>query len=119
MIINNFLGGLGNQMFQIATAFAHSQRVGSQFAINYELGIGFGQGFHHKKYKDNLYSKIPSTSKNFFIPYQEPQFNYSPIPKVDGLCLVGYYQSEKYFLDYKRKILELFYFPQKIQKKNL
>ena len=49
MIINNFLGGLGNQLFQIAAGYAHAKRMNSKFAINYRLNhVGFGQN-HPKK----------------------------------------------------------------------
>ena len=58
MIINNFLGGLGNQLFQIAAGFSHASLIGSDFAINYDLGIGFGQGHNPKRYKNNIYSRI-------------------------------------------------------------
>ena len=37
MIINNFMGGLGNQLFQIATGYAHAKKINSQYAINYNL----------------------------------------------------------------------------------
>ena len=46
MIINNFLGGLGNQLFQIAAGYAHARRI-NKFAINYSLNhVGFGQDYH-------------------------------------------------------------------------
>ena len=60
MIINNFLGGLGNQLFQIA------------FAINYGLNhVGFGQGHHPKKYKDSVYKNIPTTDQEISLVYSE------------------------------------------------
>jgi len=117
MIINNFLGGLGNQLFQIAAGFSHASSIGSNFAINYDLGIGFGQGHNPQRYRNNIYSRIPQTSKNQFIPYQEPCFNFSPIPKIDDLCLVGYYQSEKYFSSFGDEIKKLIFFPNDIKKK--
>ena len=117
MIINNFLGGLGNQLFQIATAFALAQRIGTDFAINYNLGMGFGQGHHPNRYKSNIYSKIHETTKNLFIPYKEPKFQYVPIPEVNNLCLEGYFQSEKYFSDFKNKIKNLLVFPKELKGK--
>jgi hypothetical protein len=42
--------------------------------------------------------------------HNEPSFNYSPIPynKGENLLLSGYYQSEKYFINNKEFILNLF-----------
>jgi len=117
MIINNFLGGLGNQLFQIAAGFSHASLIGSDFAINYDLGIGFGQGHNPKRYKNNIYSRIPETKRNQFVPYEEPGFSFSPIPMVDDLCLVGYYQSEKYFSNFKDEIKNLITFPKDTKKK--
>ena len=58
MIINNFLGGLGNQLFQIAAGYAHARRINSKFAINYSLNhVGFGQGHHPEKYRYSVYKK--------------------------------------------------------------
>ena len=34
MIINNFLGGIGNQLFQIAAGYAHSKRMNNFYDIN-------------------------------------------------------------------------------------
>ena len=66
MIINNFLGGLGNQLFQIAAGYAHARRINSKFAINYSLNhVGFGQGHHPEKYRYSVYKNIPTTNLRF------------------------------------------------------
>ena len=49
MIINNLIGGLCNQLFQIAAGFAHSKKMGTDYAINYKIGNGSGKGYHHTK----------------------------------------------------------------------
>ena len=118
MIINNFMGGLGNQLFQIATGYSHAKNVNSQYAINYNINhIGFGQGHHPQKYKEILYKKIPVTNISIPIVFEEKGFNYQPIPKEDSLCLVGYFQSDKYFKDYENEIKNLLEFDEKIKKK--
>ena len=39
----------------------------------------------------------------------ESGFQYFPIQKLEGdIKLIGHFQSEKYFIDYKNEILELF-----------
>ena len=97
MIVPRLKGGLGNQLFQIATAYAQSKIVGTDFAINYNLenSLGAGNKCHH--YKDTLYKNIPETD---YIPsnvYNEPNFSYNKITDSKDLLLDGYFQSEKYF----------------------
>ena len=46
MIINDLMGGLGNQLFQISAGFAHFQ---TEYAINYKIGSKYtGQGHPQK-----------------------------------------------------------------------
>ena len=111
MIINNLMGGIGNQLFQISAGFAHAKNIQTDFAINYKIGLGNGQGHPPRRYKDTLYKNIPETNHNVFIPYQEPKFSYTPISKLNNLCLIGYFQSKKYFLGYEEEVKKLLYFP--------
>ena len=48
MIINNILGGLGNQLFQIAAGFSQARKVNTEFAINYNIGLKWS-GFSSQK----------------------------------------------------------------------
>ena len=105
------MGGIGNQLFQISAGFAHAKNIQTEYAINYKIGLGNGQGFHHRRYKDTLYKNIPKTSHNVFIPYQDPKFSYTPISKLNNLCLIGYFQSRKYFLGYEEEVKNLLHFP--------
>lgn len=41
-------------------------------------------------------------------PYKEPYFHYSEIPPMDNILLDGYWQSKKYFDDFKEEIVDLF-----------
>ena len=120
MIINDLMGGLGNQLFQISAGFAHAKNVQTDYAINYKIGsIYNGQGHPHLRYKDNIYKNIPETNDNFFRLYKEPKYSYTPIPKLNNLCLLGYYQSKKYFLGYEEEIKSLFEFPNSLCEKVL
>ena len=111
MIINNFLGGLGNQLFQISAGYAHARRINSKFAINYALNhAGFGQGHHPVKYRYSVYENIPTTEQDIQLIYNEKEFKYKPIAPLDNICLHGYFQSERYFEDYKEEIKSLFSF---------
>tara|TARA_B100000963_G_scaffold241913_1_gene211668 strand:+ start:582 stop:1343 length:762 start_codon:yes stop_codon:yes gene_type:complete len=113
------MGGIGNQLFQISAGFAHAKKIQTDYAINYKIGLGNGQGYHHRRYRDTLYKNIPETNHNVFIPYQDPKFSYTPISKLNNLCLIGYFQSKKYFLGYEEEVKSLFEFPNFLSNKVL
>ena len=122
MITNVLYGGLGNQLFQIAAGFAHSKRMKTEYALNYNFSLNkkfVGQGHSPEKYKDNFFSKIPQTKKEqkSFLPYIQPDFRYRKIPTSDNLILHGYFQSEKFFENFHKEIKELFFFPTELKNK--
>jgi hypothetical protein len=110
MITSHLQGGLGNQMFQIAASYALSKRLGVDYGFNFDLCDTPNQGHTSNNYKLNLFKKINNYNLDLskFIRYTEPKFSYSELPKIDNLCLYGYFQSEKYFKDYEKDIRELF-----------
>jgi len=114
MIVPELKGGLGNQMFQIANAFALAKRVGCDWGINYGLSYCPNQGFTAHKYKDNFYSKIPLTTEKPSQIYREPFFKYAEVPRLDNVLLMGYFQSSKYFEDCENEVNELFEFPKEV-----
>lgn len=114
MIVVNLKGGLGNQLFQIATGYAHSLKIGCEFAINYDLFTGCLQGKGPQSYRENIYRKIPTTSYTPKFKYNEVEFNYNQLPEQGDMLLDGYFQSEKYFKEYKNEIKQLFEFPEDI-----
>lgn len=111
-------GGLGNQLFQIATAYSYSIYNDSELKIYKDLYIPS----HHpdlKSYKDNIYSnlKIESLDANF-ARYNEQSFCFNEIPKIDNnVMLYGYFQSEKYFKKHSQEIKKLFNFKSEITSK--
>jgi hypothetical protein len=38
----------------------------------------------------------------------EPRFNFDPVPYREGMVLQGFFQSEKYFANYKKEVVKLF-----------
>jgi hypothetical protein len=109
MITTHLKGGLGNQMFQIATAYSLA------LDNNDECAFWFGnpninQGNTAKYYKTNVYKNIKELAEDhvLLINYIEPQFNYTPIPYQKDLVLQGFFQSEKYFKNHKKEVIKLF-----------
>jgi len=108
IVSTRLMGGLGNYMFQIAVAYDVSLRDNKELICDIREMV-----IPHKSYKsyaDNIFRKIKFSSE---LSNQsnagERGFGYNPIPKINGnILLIGYFQSEKYFIDYRNEILELF-----------
>jgi hypothetical protein len=118
MIAARLKGGLGNQLFQLSTAFAAAKANNDEFVIDYDIKHHSGQGHKHIKYKDNLYENLPEKSikGDDLQIYNEPAFCYSPIPKYTGNIIIdGYFQSEKYFINYRDDVIKMFTFPDDIK----
>ncbi len=101
MISTILQGRTGNQMFQIAAAYAHAKRNGFDYCIpptssNENLWPSHRWPVKYGHYKGKLYN--------------EPRFAYDEIPAEDDLVLNGYFQSAKYFDEYKDELLDLFGF---------
>ena len=116
MIIPQLIGGLGNNMFQIATAYAVAKENGTEMCINYKMHANHAH-FHPERYRDNIFKNIKSTAVSFEKIYYEPTHRYTKIPPIDDICLHGYFQSIKYFKKYEKEIKSLFYFPKDIREK--
>ena len=100
-------GRLGNQLFQIAATIATAKKNNAEAVFpkwfckytNKDFSL-----FFENEIKQESIINAPNV-------YNEKSFSYSTIPYNKGLCLRGYYQSEKYFEDYKDDIK--FYFSPK------
>ena len=116
-ISTKLMGGLGNYMFQIATAYAVSLRDKKKLVCEtYDIQ---SPQKPLTNYTGNIFSKIEFTNDLIpYIPYGEGPFSFREIPQVEGnLRLYGYFQSEKYFETYRQEIIELFEFGQETQQK--
>lgn len=106
-------GGLCNYMFQISCAYAYSLKYSKELLLTQDDSVVVHK--HIGNYSDNILFNVKFTSRNDFnnfIVYNEPSFEYVGIPRIEGnLYLNGYFQSEKYFKNYEKKIRELFSFP--------
>ena len=108
MITSTLMGGLGNNLFQISTAFALSKES------NQELMFGLNSVVYGHRpisnYFNNIMRKIKFVDniENVESIYSEPFFHYNKIEPQKNLKIHGYFQSEKYFVKYKKELLELF-----------
>jgi hypothetical protein len=138
MIIAELNGGLGNQLFQYANARSQSLSRGTNFLLDispfecqrihngFELNQIFSGKFPicdsvdiKQLFKIPLNLKLQqllsrTSLKKFQKVYiREPHFEYWPgISKIPDQCYIsGYWQSEKYFLNYEKQIRQDLIFP--------
>lgn len=104
-------GGLGNQMFQISATVAYSLKHNIPYGINLNDCYTPNQGFTSNKYTNTIFKNINKIEhqncNNFYI---EPKFSFDEIPHQEDVIIKGYFQSEKYFGEFKNEIKNLFYF---------
>jgi len=108
------IGGVGNQLFILAAAYAYSRKYDKELIIDADNWVG-GQGLCSKMYEDNLFKNFKYGSPPLYgvIPIREQSFNYNELPEIAGdVSLNGYFQSLKYFDECKDEFLEMLNFPE-------
>jgi len=103
------MGGLGNQMFQIANALSHGWKNNVPTFFKCEAYTPM-QAFKPEKYVNNIFSKInflnfTSQVKRVSSPWEYVEFNLDWSTPIE---FYGFFQSSKNFIDYKEQIIELF-----------
>jgi len=113
------MGGLGNQLFQIFTTIAYGIKTNRKVVFTFSDILT--TGVHRPTYWYNIFSSLkPFTVLNSennisneeidsFPKYREPHHHYREIPLFNQgrVSLFGYYQSYKYFVEEKDKLLSL------------
>jgi hypothetical protein len=108
IVSTRLMGGLGNIMFQIASAYNVALRDNKEMICDTRDMM-----IPHKPYTfyvDNIFRKVKFSDNLLNLNHiGECGFHYCQIPNLDGnVKLFGHFQSEKYFIDHKNEILELF-----------
>ena len=113
----NLIGGVGNQLFQIAAAYALSRDLSVDLKFQRNQFSGCRQGTHPTKYYSNLFQKLTFVdSLSIQTTIKEAQWTYSPLDQEakvqfthnSVVCLDGYFQSDHYFKKYSNEIKALF-----------
>jgi hypothetical protein len=116
MLSAALLGGLSNQIFQIAAVQSLALDNNDECAFPFDRTI-MGEGCHvARRYIKNIFREVkelPASWKPEFTykePYVNglPSLNYQPIPYRPNMQVIGYFPSEKYFLKNKKKIVTMF-----------
>jgi len=108
----DLMGGLGNQLFQIATGYALSKRLGTEFYLSNGRFQGCGAGSQPSKYRHTLYARLPwKDCPHDTLRLKEREFAYTPFPTLEptqNILLDGYFQSEHYFPNMRTELRALF-----------
>ena len=130
MIITKISDGFGNQMFMFACGYAYARRLGSRLMLDisyldtnsvrsYELdklNICYDKIFTTKHLKfyilKVLYRKSVHALMHIFFRFYHEKQTYVYDEKVsnikDNTYLAGYWQTEKYFRDYRTDLMRMF-----------
>lgn len=116
-MISIFLqGGLGNQLFQIATAISYGIDNNTNFIFSYSKTLTTGK--ERSTYWDTIlqnccqYTTKNLTNHTFMFDWsrfaEQQYLHYSKIPLFkENFLLCGYFQSYKYFDNNKEKVLKI------------
>lgn len=105
-------GGIGNRLFQLAVAYSYGKNHNKEFVIVNEVDEAprytkddyYKTIFRKCKRINSNNAKVTTIKEDGNMP-----FSYNELPHVDGnVLLIGYYQHEKYFIDYVDEIRSLF-----------
>lgn len=102
------MGGLGNRMFQVASAYGICKKLNKELVITTSLYNAHSSNDYFK----NIFRKLKREDKVIENIFKEPDnmaMKYIDISNIDeDLRLMGYFQTEKYFRSIRQEILELF-----------
>jgi Glycosyl transferase family 11 len=113
----NLMGGLGNQLFQIASTFALAKRFGISWFIENGQLSAIGQGHHPSKYYTNVYKKVPRLNSLLAPIYEHKEREWTfydmgpiiePFLSACTIQLDGYFQSDRHFYGFDKEVKDLF-----------
>lgn len=107
LIYPQFIGRLGNNLFQIAACIGYAKKN--------NVGWGIKKGYIEPGFKvyqvDQFMPHLPSTDGHF-RRYEEPTADYREIPfNPNGVRIVGFWQSAKYFDHAKEEVIKAIKLP--------
>lgn len=103
----NIMGGLGNQLFQLAAAYSYARKNNATLMIQNKRDNG-NRPFYWDTFLSTIKPFLVDTLPSLKQWSEDLPTMYKPLPPIDhqGLYLNGYLQTSKYFL--KNEIRESF-----------
>jgi hypothetical protein len=108
MVTSYLQGGLGNQIFQIAVAYAHANKNHDTAVFDLNNSHTPHQGENISKYKGNIFREFNHMDNVYDLcsnTFSQPSHSYCEIPWVNNQQLQGFYQSENFFLNVKKELV--------------
>lgn len=109
MIYAYLMGGLGNQMFIIATALSYGFDTLQETVFSNKTNENMNGVTKRETYENTFLSKLKRINRPQWKVFSENGFNYRKIVQVDtNIILFGYFQSARYFNHHKDGIINYF-----------
>jgi hypothetical protein len=123
MVTSIFHGELGNNLFQLAAILSLKEEL----KVNYELlntrdsWVSSFRPLEIKNLFEYEFNFVEDLSQNYNLYHHTDlhagipnySFEYNPIPKIDNINIRGYFQTEKYFLNIKEKLINEYFEPKR------
>jgi hypothetical protein len=114
MVTCDFRGRLGNYLFQIAATMGLAEKFGDvaefdDYRNNPEFLNHYTEDVNVDWFPD---FNLPVRSHEIENVYEEIGHGFQDIPHLPNMCIKGFWQSEKYFLNVRDKLLDTFRIPQ-------
>ena len=107
----NIMGGLGNQMFQLATAYAYARKYNGNLKVMRNKRESDGRPLYWGSFLCRFNKYLVDSIPNNLVQWHESgATEYCSIPDLNsnGIFLNGYLQSPKYFNVHEEEIKQLF-----------
>ncbi len=109
----SLMGGLGNQLFQVAAAYAHARRHGGRLVLAEAKQVEDGRPMYWSSVLWRFRHFLHAGPSPLFIKpahWEPAATEYAAIPRPCSLGqrLMGYYQSPKYFQSASKELRALF-----------
>jgi hypothetical protein len=101
LIYPKFIGRLGNNLFQIAACIGYAEK----YNVSWGIKKGYSKNGFDVFQIDRFFPHLPECVEEYSIYDRsaDKHFNYEEIPFFpNGIELVGYFQSLKYFEHWSR-----------------
>jgi hypothetical protein len=108
MVTVQLQGGIGNQMFQVATAYAAAKENKDSLILSASNWAALS-GKHPHEYRDTIFKEFKWTDEHLDYPIYKETDEYSPIKYSGDIKLYGYFQDPRYFDKYQKELEQLFF----------
>jgi hypothetical protein len=106
----NLSCGLGNRLFKIASAYGISKSQNKDYAININRKTKHNTiDYNTTIFKNVQFKQLDEQPHEKIYETEKDETKYMEIPNTNtNILLYGYFQNEKYFINYKQDIYNLF-----------